>query len=177
MKCCISCRRKTSNLRANHLIVQTRTFSNFDPEYCRRAVALSALASVVVLVVEIAIMIFVRSDATQCPGWAIRGRNGSETSLWFLVAVFGGVGAFASCLQYLRWDRLAERIRGDIMAGEMKPSPFVPPVLYRTGRLDPRSFPYNTLTTAVSIAWPLLCTGSPLRIMLTNCTIFSKYFS
>jgi hypothetical protein len=31
--------------------------------------------------------------------------------------------------------------------------------------------------TVVSIAWPLLCTGSPLRIMLTNCTIFSKYFS
>lgn len=159
------------------MVEQTRTFSNFDPEYCRRAVALSALASVVVLVVEIAIMIFVRSDLTQCPGWAIRGRNGSETSLWLLVAVFGSFGAFASCLQYLRWDRLAARIRGDIMAGEMKPSPFVPPVLYRMGRLDPRSFPYNTLITVVSIAWPLLCTGSPLRVMLTSCTIFSKYFS
>jgi len=158
------------------LIEQTRTFSNFDPEYCRRVVALSALASVGVLVVEIAIMIFVRSDLTQCPGWAIHGHNGSETSLWLLVAVFGGFGAVASCLQYLRWDRLAERIRGDIMAGAMKPSPFVPPVLYRMGRLDPRSFPYNTLITVVSIAWPLLCTGSPLRMMLTNCTIFSKYF-
>jgi hypothetical protein len=159
------------------LIVKTPEFSNFDPGYCHRAVALSALASVVVLVVEIAIIIFVPSDGTQWCGWAIRGRNGSDTSLWLLVAVFGGVGAFASCFQYLRWDRLAERIRGDIMAGEMKPSPFVPPVLYRTGRLDPRSFPYNTLTTAVSVAWPLLCTGSPLRIMLTNCTILSKYFS
>jgi hypothetical protein len=157
--------------------VQTPKFSNFDPEYCRRAVALSALASVVILLVEIAIIIFVSSDVTQCPGWAIRGRNGSETSLWFLVAVVGGVGAFAPCLQYLRWDRLAERIRGDIMAGEMKPAPFVPPVLYRFGRLDPRSFPYNTLITVVSIGWPLLCTGSPLETMLTNCTIFSKYFS
>jgi hypothetical protein len=159
------------------LIAQKRKFSNFDPEYCRRSVALSALTSVAVLVVEIAIMIFVRSDVTQCPGWAIHGRNGSETSLWFLVAVFGSLGAFASCLQYLCWDRLAERIRSDIMAGEMKPPPFVPPILYRMGRLDPRSFPYNTLITVVSIAWPLLCTGSPLRIMLTNCTIFSKYFS
>jgi hypothetical protein len=157
--------------------VQRRTLSNFDSEYCRKTIALSALASVFVLVVEIAIMILVRSDVTQCPGWAIRGRNGSETSLWLFIAVFGGIGAFASCLQYLRWDRLAERIRSDIMAGEMKPSSFVPPVLYRTVRLNPRSFPYNTLTTAISIAWPLLCTDSPLRIMLINCTIFSKYFS
>lgn len=122
-------------------------------------------------------MIFVPSDLTQCRGWAIRGRNGSETSLWLLVAVFGGVGALASCLQYLRWDRLAERIRGDIMSVEIKPSPFVPLFLYRMARLDPRSFPYNTLVTVVSIAWPLLCTASPLRIMLTNCTIFLKYFS
>lgn len=122
-------------------------------------------------------MIFVRSDLTRCPGWVIRSGNGSETSLWLLVAIFGGFGAFASCLQYWRWDRLAERIRGDIMAGEVRPSPFVPPVLYRMVRLDPRSFPYNTLATFVSIAWPLLCTGSPLRSMLTNCTIFTTYFS
>lgn len=169
--------RENERPEARHLIERSRTFSNFDPEYCRRAVALSALASVVVVVVEIAIIIFVRSDLTQCPGWAIRGHNGSETSLWPLVAVFGGVGAFASCLLYLRWDRLTERIRGDIMSGGIKPFPFVPPFLYRIVRLDPRSFPYNTLITVVSIAWPLLCTGSPLRIMLTNCTIFSKYFS
>jgi hypothetical protein len=159
------------------LIEQTRTFSNFDPAYCRRAVALSALASVVVLVVEIAIRIFVPSDVTACPGWIIRSRNGSETSLWFVIAVFGSFGAFASCLQYLRWDRLAERIRGDIMAGEMKPAAFVPPVLYRMIRLDPRSFPYKTLFSMISISWTLLCTGSPFRIMLSNCWIFSKYFS
>jgi hypothetical protein len=154
--------------------VQLRTFSNFDAEYCRRAIALSALASVLIFAVEIAIMTFVRSEVTQCPGWAIASRNGSDTSLWFLVAAFGGAGVLASCLQYLRWDRLAARIRSDIMAGELKPSPFVPPVL--TSRLDPRSFPFNKLITAVSIAWPLLCTGSPLRMMLTNCTIFSTYF-
>jgi hypothetical protein len=132
------------------------------------------LASVVVLGVEIAIMILLRSDDTQCPGWTIRDRSGIETSLWFFVVVFGGVGAFASCLQYLRWDRLAKRIRDDIITGEVKPSALLPSFLYRMVRLDSRSFPYNTLVTVVCIAWPLLCTGSPLKMMLTNCSIFSK---
>jgi hypothetical protein len=154
--------------------VQPREFSNFDAEYCRRAVAISALTSALLFAAEIAIMIFVRSEVTQCPGWAIQSRNGSNTSLWLLVAVFGGAGVFASCLQYLLWDRLAARIRSDIMAGEVKPSAFVPPTL--TVPLDPRSFPFNKLITAVSVGWPLLCTGMPLREMLVSCTTLSTYF-
>lgn len=91
--------------------------TNFDSRFCQIVIAIGVVACVAILLSEIAALVTVDPPRTRCPGWNLVAKNGTITSLWWIVAMSG---AWTLWISYhaVRWKHFAKKIE-DYIARKM----------------------------------------------------------
>lgn len=84
-------------------------FINFDPRFCRRIARVAAAACAVLMLCTVIILVTIDPSNTRCPGWLLIARNGTSTSIWWLVVVMQAVPAIWMGFIAFNWQWFARR--------------------------------------------------------------------
>src|SRR5262249_33981223 len=94
-----------------------RKQKHLDPQYCGIVMRIGAVACVILVLCEVALLTLIEPSHTRCRGWLIAAENGTSVTIWGFVAI-AAAWTLVTCYYAATSRRFAQRLIDTIEWGE-----------------------------------------------------------